>query len=67
MAVRDILHLASSRENGFLPGPDGNVKADIIYICSPNNPTGAVFSRDKLQEWVDFANENRSVILFDAA
>ena len=38
-----------------------------MYICSPNNPTGAVFSREQLQAWVDFANENGSVILFDAA
>ena len=41
--------------------------ADIIYICSPNNPTGAVFTREKLGKWVDFANENGSVIIFDAA
>ena len=67
MAGREILHLASGKENGFLPQPSKDTKADIIYICSPNNPTGAVFSRGKLQEWVDFANENGSVILFDAA
>ncbi|MBQ8525798.1 MAG: LL-diaminopimelate aminotransferase [Clostridia bacterium] len=67
MAGRKIVHLASGEENGFLPLPDENTKADIIYICSPNNPTGAVFSRSELQTWVDFANENGSVILFDAA
>ncbi len=67
MAGRKILHLASGEDNGFLPAPSENVKADILYICSPNNPTGAVFSRKKLQAWVDFANENGSVILFDAA
>lgn len=67
MAGRKILHLASNKENGFLPRPDNNSKADILYICSPNNPTGAVFRRDQLQEWVDFANENGSIILFDAA
>lgn len=67
MAGREILHLASGKENGFLPQPSKDTKADIIYICSPNNPTGAVFGRGKLQEWVDFANENGSVILFDAA
>lgn len=67
MAGRKIVHLASGKENGFLPQPDENTKADILYICSPNNPTGAVFSRNQLQEWVDFANENGSVILFDAA
>ena len=43
------------------------MKADILYICSPNNPTGAVFGREKLKKWVDFANKNGSVILFDAA
>jgi len=67
IAGRRIVHLASGRENGFLPEPDESIDADILYICSPNNPTGAVFSRDKLQAWVDFANEKEAVILFDAA
>ena len=67
MAGRKIEHLASSRENGFLPQPDDSIGADILYICSPNNPTGAVFSRDALQAWVDFANHKGAVILFDAA
>lgn len=67
MAGRKIVHLASGKENGFLPEPDKDTRADIIYICSPNNPTGAVFSREQLKKWVDFANENGSVILFDAA
>ena len=67
MAGRKIVHLASGEENSFLPEPSEEIKADLLYICSPNNPTGAVFSRNQLQEWVDFANENGSVILFDAA
>ena len=67
LAGRRIVHLASGRENGFLPSPDPEVCADLIYICSPNNPTGAVFTKEQLQEWVDFANECGSVILFDAA
>lgn len=67
MAGRNIIHLASGEENGFLPEPDESAVADIIYICSPNNPTGAVFSRNQLQAWVDFANEKGAVILFDAA
>ena len=67
MAGRNIIHLASGEENGFLPEPDESTVADIIYICSPNNPTGAVFSRNQLQAWVDFANEKGAVILFDAA
>ena len=67
MAGRKIIHLTSSEKNGFLPVPDSETKADLIYLCSPNNPTGAVFSKEQLQAWVDFANENGSVILFDAA
>ena len=67
MAGRKIVHLASGEENSFLPEPSEGIKADLLYICSPNNPTGAVFSRNQLQAWVDFANENGSVILFDAA
>ena len=67
IAGRNIIHLASGEENGFLPLPDQNTKADIIYLCSPNNPTGAVFSREQLQQWVDYANRVEAVILFDAA
>ena len=64
---REIIHFPSSEEDSFAPYPDDNVKADIIYLCSPNNPTGAVYSRDKLRTWVEYANANGSVILFDAA
>ena len=67
IAGRRIMHLPSSSENGFLPRPSDDLAADILYICSPNNPTGATFNREQLQEWVDFANEHGSVILFDAA
>ena len=67
MAGRNIIHLPSDESGGFLPEPDPKVKADLIYICSPNNPTGAAFSRDQLARWVDFANRSGSVILFDAA
>ena len=67
MAGRKIIHFPSDEKDGFAPYPDENAKADIIYICSPNNPTGAVFTKEKLKKWVDFANENGSVILFDAA
>lgn len=67
MAGRKIVHLASGEENGFLPEPDEKIEADIFYICSPNNPTGAVFSRSQLQDWVDFANKKGAIILFDAA
>ena len=67
MAGRRIVRLPSGEENGFLPEPGADTQADLIYICSPNNPTGAVFDREKLRRWVDFANANGSVILFDAA
>ncbi len=67
MAGRKILHLSSDERNGFLPRPDQSVKADILYICSPNNPTGAVYNKEQLKEWVDFAADNGSIILFDAA
>ena len=67
MAGRKIVRLTSGEENGFLPEPREDIEADLLYICSPNNPTGAVFSRDQLQAWVDFANRKGSIILFDAA
>lgn len=67
LAGRKVIHLTSGEANGFLPAPGESAAADILYICSPNNPTGAVFDRPGLQAWVDFANENGSVILFDAA
>ncbi len=67
MAGRKIVYMNAMAENGFLPLPDESVKADIIYLCSPNNPTGAVYSREQLKQWVDYANANGAVILFDAA
>ena len=67
IAGREIIHFFSGSENGFAPEPDESIRADIIYICSPNNPTGAVFTKEKLKKWVDFANKNEAVILFDAA
>ena len=66
MAGRKIMHLSTGRYNRFLPAPE-DVGAGIIYLCSPNNPTGAVFSKEQLKEWVDYANLTGSVILFDAA
>ncbi len=67
LAGRRIAHLPSGIENGFLPEPDDSLAADLIYLCSPNNPTGAAFDRAQLQRWVDFANRRGAVILFDAA
>lgn len=67
MAGRPIVHVPACESEGFLPRPSEEVQADVIYLCSPNNPTGAVFDKAQLQEWVDFANRHESVILFDAA
>ncbi len=67
MAGRKIIYADASEKNGFLPEPDYSVKADIIYICSPNNPTGAAYTREGLKAWVDYANSMNAVILYDAA
>lgn len=67
MSGRKILYAASNETNGFTAMPDENVKADIIYLCSPNNPTGAAYSYDQLKKWVDYANKNDAVIIYDAA
>ena len=64
---RSIIHYPSGMEDGFLPMPDGAPRADIIYLCSPGNPTGAAYKRQQLQEWVDYANRIGAVIIFDAA
>lgn len=67
MTGRKIILADATEANGFLPMPDYKVKADIIYICSPNNPTGAAYSRAQLKEWVDYANKTGAVILYDSA
>ena len=67
MAGRKILYMEASEKNGFLPLPEESVHADIIYLCSPNNPTGAAYDRDGLKKWVDYALEHQAVILYDAA
>ncbi|MDD7281564.1 MAG: LL-diaminopimelate aminotransferase [Erysipelotrichaceae bacterium] len=68
MCGRKINFIQASQENNFLPMPNEvEKKSYIIYICSPNNPTGAVYSKYQLKQWVDFANETESVIIFDSA
>ena len=67
MVGRKIIYLKGNEDNGFLPLPDRNVDVDIIYLCSPNNPTGTVYNKKKLKIWVDYALEKKAVILFDAA
>lgn len=67
MAGRNVVYANANESNGFLPLPDSNQKPDIIYICSPNNPTGAVYNKEQLKKWVDYALNVKAVILFDAA
>lgn len=67
MAGRKIVYASANKENGFLPMPDDGVDADIIYICSPNNPTGAAYSKEQLEKWVAYALKKGALILYDAA
>ena len=61
-----LIYMPCVESNGFSPEPPEE-KADIIYLCFPNNPTGAVATREQLKVWVDYANQNGSVILYDSA
>lgn len=67
MRGNQVTFLSGNAENDFLPMPDKNQRADIIYLCSPNNPTGACYNKEQLKEWVDYALDNHAVILFDSA
>lgn len=67
MDGRKIVYVDGNLENGFLPMPPKKGKADIIYICSPNNPTGAAYNAEQLKAWVDYALEQNAVIFYDAA
>lgn len=67
MNGRKIVYLDANKNNDFLPMPDENKKADIIYLCSPNNPTGACYNKQQLKIWVDYAIKNNAIILFDSA
>lgn len=67
MAGRKIVYAPCNKENGFLAMPDENVHPDMIYLCSPNNPTGAAYSAEQLKAWIDYANKNDAVILYDSA
>jgi LL-diaminopimelate aminotransferase len=62
----NLLYLESTEENGFIPSPPQE-PADLIYLCFPNNPTGAMASKEQLRVWVDYAREHKALILFDAA
>lgn len=61
----NIIYLNATEENNFIPSIP-NEHADIIYLCSPNNPTGTVFTREQLEEWVKYAKENNSIIFYDS-
>ncbi|MCR5418597.1 MAG: LL-diaminopimelate aminotransferase [Lachnospiraceae bacterium] len=61
-----VVYMPCTKENDFVPQIPKE-KVDLIYLCFPNNPTGAVITKDRLQEWVDYANKNGSIILYDAA
>jgi len=61
-----IVYMPCTAENNFVPEPPGE-HVDLIYLCFPNNPTGAVATREDLAEWVNYARENKAIILFDAA
>lgn len=63
----DLIYLPCTAENGFFPALPAGKVPDLIYICSPNNPTGAAATREQLQVWVDYANAHGSVILYDSA
>ena len=63
---KDVIYMTCTKENGFVPEIPTEVP-DLIYLCFPNNPTGAVINKARLQEWVDYARKNGSIILYDAA
>ena len=67
MAGHAIELLEANESNGFLPLPPAEEKAYVVYLCSPNNPTGAVYNREQLKIWVDYANRTGSLIIFDSA
>jgi len=67
MAGRKLSYMNGNANNDFLPLPDKKTTADIIYLCSPNNPTGAVYNKEQLKLWVKYALKNKAVILFDSA
>lgn len=67
MCGRKIIYADSNEENGFAAMPDESVHADIIYLCSPNNPTGSVYTREQLEKWVAYAKKNNAVIIYDSA
>ncbi|MCD8220442.1 MAG: LL-diaminopimelate aminotransferase [Ruminococcus sp.] len=67
MSGRTVIYVDSNEANGFAARPDPAVHADLIYLCSPNNPTGSAYTRAQLKEWIDYAKINQAIIIYDAA
>lgn len=67
MSGRNVIYADSTEENGFAAMPDENVKCDLIYLCSPNNPTGSVYTKEQLKIWIDYAKKNDAIIIYDCA
>lgn len=67
MSGRKVIFCDSNEENGFAAMPDENVKCDLIYLCSPNNPTGSVYTKEQLKIWIDYAKKNNAIIIYDSA
>lgn len=67
MSGKKVHYVNSNEANGFAAMPDENIKGGLIYLCSPNNPTGSVYTKQQLKEWVDYAIKNKAIIVFDAA
>lgn len=67
MSGRKVIYADSNEENGFAAMPDDNVKCDLIYLCSPNNPTGSVYTKEQLKVWIDYAKKNNAIIIYDSA
>ncbi len=67
MNGRKVIYADSTEENGFAAMPDDSVHADLIYLCSPNNPTGSAYTKEQLKVWIDYAIKNNAIIIYDAA
>ena len=67
MSGKKIVYASSNEENGFAAMPDDSVDCDIIYLCSPNNPTGSVYTKEQLEKWVAYAKSKKAIIIFDSA
>ena len=67
MNGRKVIYADCTKENGFCAVPDYSVNADLIYLCSPNNPTGSAFNKEQLKAWVDYATAKKAIIIYDAA